>query len=206
MAKKKQVSHKPKPKQLTLEDLQDEIKRYDLNFVQYTYLAKGRNDENRFMRDLLQHSSNHNTKCVVRRATDTEDIEEHWDVLYIISLGKNKLGGAKIDVKGLKKAARKNNKPDPTIHWVELQNVNGDTGWLYGQATYIAFENETDWVLVRRERLITFIESKMKPKIYCVEPGHLYKLYKRDKRKDLLMLVKTEDLVELATALIPKNQ
>ena len=61
-------------------------------------------------------------------ATDNEDIHEHWDTTFTFIKGKS----VKVDIKGIK-------MNDPTLNVVELVNVNGDKGWLLGDADYIVF-------------------------------------------------------------------
>jgi len=71
------------------------------------------------------------------KSTKEEDIHEHWDVKLDI----------KFDVKAIKKTNRYDNEPNENIHWVELKNVRGNKGWLYGDANYFAFETEDYWII-----------------------------------------------------------
>lgn len=126
-------------------------------------------------------------------STRTEDINEHWDVKLDV----------KFDVKALKKIKRSDIYPDENIHWVELRNVNGDKGWLYGDADYFVFETDEYWILVEKELLQNFISEKCKDKIKTEEPS-LYKFYTRKDRKDIVTLVKTIDLIFISEKMYKK--
>lgn len=126
-------------------------------------------------------------------STRTEDINEHWDVKLDV----------KFDVKALKKVKRNDEHPDENIHWVELRNVNGDKGWLYGDADYFVFETDDYWLVVEKENLQKFISEKCKEKIKTEEPA-LYKFYTRKDRKDVVTLVKTIDLIFISEKMFKK--
>jgi hypothetical protein len=121
-----------------------------------------------------------------------EDINEHWDLKVSF----------KIDVKGLKKRRRGDDGADETIHWVEIKNVNGKKGWLYGDADYFAFELEKYWVIVNKLTLQDYI-AKNTVKEYSIVPI-VNRLYKRDGRKDVLTLVSSIDLIYMSTQFIKK--
>ena len=54
----------------------------------------------------------------------------------------------KVDVKALKRTNRNDNDVDENIHWVEIRNVRGKKGWLYGDSGLIAFETKDYFVFV----------------------------------------------------------
>ena len=125
-------------------------------------------------------------------STQEEDMFEHWDVSTEI----------KFDVKGLKKQRRTDESPDQSIHWVEIKNVNGKDGWLYGDADFISFELQEYWVIVSRSDLVEFIHNNT-IKTYKSSPM-LRHLYKRKNRKDILTLVSTYDLIYISSVYIKK--
>lgn len=129
----------------------------------------------------------------VTDATQEEDMFEHWDVKL----------ETKIDVKALRKTRRGDKATDENIHWVELKNVNGNLGWLYGKADCFAFELIDYWVIVDKIKLQEFIKEKCKDKITTQTPA-LYKLYTRNGRSDIITLVKTIDLLYIASKVIKK--
>ena len=126
-------------------------------------------------------------------STTEQDIHEHWDVKLDI----------KFDVKAVKKVNRSDGETDETIHWVELINVRGNKGWLYGEADYFAFELDDYWVVVSKESLQNFIAEKCKTKEKSERP-ELYKLYNRAGRSDMITLVKTIDLMYISEQIIKK--
>ena len=130
----------------------------------------------------------------VEYATKEEDIYDHWDIKMSI----------KVDVKAMKKVNRSDETPNENIHYVELKNVHGKKGWLYGDADYFAFETCDYFILVSKVKLQEFIANKCKTKELSSYP-QLYKLYSRDKRQDVITLVKTIDLIFISDKIIEKN-
>ncbi len=130
----------------------------------------------------------------VTGATPDEDMFEHWDIKL----------ETKIDVKALRKTRGGDKDTDENIHWVELKNVNGELGWLYGKAHCFAFEIIDYWIIVDKINLQEFIKEKCKDKIKTETPA-LYKLYNRRGRSDIITLVKTIDLLYIASKIIKKE-
>jgi len=152
-------------------------------------LIQGKFVENIFKTKLREYF---NTAEVVD-ATPEQDMNEHWDIQVNL----------KFDVKGLKKVRRNDNKTDENFHYIELKNVQGKTGWLYGEATHFSFETDDYWIIVEKSALQEFIKIKCKEKIKCTVPT-LYQLYTRKNRKDVIVLVKTIDLMAIANFIINK--
>jgi hypothetical protein len=146
------------------------------------FLAKGKQTEMAFSKILSN----------VKFSSENEDITEHWDISTNI----------KIDVKGLKKRNRSDDTVDERIHWVEIKNVNGNVGWLYGDADYFAFELHDYWIVVDKYDLQLLVKSQVK-KEYSNIPM-LNKLYTREGRKDVMTLISTFDLINIATSYVKK--
>jgi hypothetical protein len=130
----------------------------------------------------------------VEYSTKDQDIYEHWDVKMSI----------KVDVKAMKKINRSDEESNENIHYVELKNVHGNNGWLYGDADYFAFETEDYFVMVSKVKLQEFIANKCRNKQLCDSP-ELYKLYTRKDRMDVITLVKTIDLLYLSDKIVKKD-
>jgi hypothetical protein len=126
----------------------------------------------------------------VSESTRDQDINEHWDL------------NVRYDVKMLRRKTRGGDF-DENIHWVELKNVHGNTGWLYGKADYFSFEIEDYWISVSKDDLQDMITRKCKDKRWSGVP-ELYKLYSRKGRKDIITLVKTIDLMYISSSIIKK--
>jgi hypothetical protein len=78
----------------------------------------------------------------VEHSTPKEDMQAHIDVWITID-GKR----IPIDLKGEKRYS------DEGHFLVEIMNCNGNRGWLFGQATYIAFQQGDSFFLVNRIKL-----------------------------------------------------
>jgi hypothetical protein len=81
--------------------------------------------------------------------------------------------------------------------------VRGNAGWVYGKADYIVFETDTDWLIVKRRRLIDVINSKVTD-TSIKNTKELYTYYQRPGRKDIIVKVLTSDLYEIASKTISK--
>jgi hypothetical protein len=127
--------------------------------------------------------------------TQSQDMYEHWDLKI----------EAKIDVKSLKKQSREDILYNENFHWVELMNVRGDKSWLYGDADFFAFETEDYWIIVDKTRLQDFIEAKTKGQEIS-DSKDPYSLYRRKGRLDIVVKVKTLDLVYIAHQVIKKDE
>ena len=156
-------------------------------------LSRGKDTELKFSRHLTN----------VIWSTKQEDMKAHWDL-------KGSLNGSKIfkfDVKGLRGKSRRGGI-DPSVLWIESKNVNGDKGWLYGEADYIVFEQLQSWIVVKRLKIIPFIRSKLKhnnyERVYRATDA-LYRIYTRKNRSDLLSMALIEDIKHIMACEIPKS-
>ena len=138
----------------------------------------GKASENRFKSIIESYG-----KSVVE-ATRKQNIEDHID--FFIGDSDNYVS---VDVKGPKGKDRTdpNKKVKPlseTWTWVEFKNVNGDPGWLYGKANYIAFEVEEGFLIVKRTDLISFCQEHVDMKTIVENAWEgKYRLYTRKKFK-----------------------
>lgn len=123
------------------------------------------------------------------RAANLQEQFEHVD--YFSSMGS-------IDVKARKRVSRKDDDVQDQFVWLEFKNVQGKFGWLYGKADWIAFERLKDFVLVKRSEL-ALMGEKLCNLGDRVSKGReaLYKGYQRRGRKDLLSMVKMDDVLKL---------
>lgn len=92
----------------------------------------------------------------VEESTVHEDRTMHID--FHVTVNGNRHS---IDVKSMK--SMPNNISDSQAFWIELINVNGDAGWLYGEAECIAFERRYDFVIVSRAKLERAMYNKVLP-------------------------------------------
>lgn len=105
---------------------------------------------------------------------------------------------ARVDVKAIK-CPQRGAPPDPTVIFVELKDVAGKRGWVFGDADLIAFEQPLDtFLVVKREDL-----AHKAQRIAMTAPkGHRSgikgTLWSRPERQDsILCLDRDKDLLTL---------
>jgi len=132
-----------------------------------------------------------NLGFTVTNATREENMFDHID-FYV----KKGSFYTSLDVKAEKKISRKDYDVQSNFLWIELTNVNGDFGWVYGKSEYIAFETGEGFMLVKTELLREYIETKCNYDVYVDYPEQaLYKLYNRRGRQDVVTLISVHDLI-----------
>lgn len=107
-------------------------------------------------------------------------------------------GEVRVDVKAMKRINRSDEQPSTDFHYVEFKNINGDYGWVYGYADFIAFETEHSFIMVHRERLLGWCMAKIVSKEILSTPQE-YKWYRRENRSDLMTLIPVLDLMKIST-------
>lgn len=90
-------------------------------------------------------------------STTAEDMWKHIDCICIGEDGKK----TTYDIKAAKKANQWDNRCNYDVQWVELLNVRGNLGWLFGGADYIVFEREAMWAFIKRADIIAKIAEKI---------------------------------------------
>lgn len=122
----------------------------------------------------------------IRLATSYENCVKHFDF---------EVQSYKVEVKAMK-APRRGMSPDPNMIYVELKNVSGGDGWLYGDADFLAFEQPHGFLMVRRHELVQLAE-RMRPKCRVSRVSGVYHtLYSRANRDDLVMVLHKKDLAD----------
>lgn len=114
----------------------------------------------------------------------------------------------RVDVKGAKRKKRTDDSVDYSILWLEFRNGNGGEGWLTKEngATNIAFELENEFVIVSRKELLKLAKKLCNlEKMVAQSKNAMYCGYKRFGRRDLLTLIKTEDLLTIKHSIWPKQ-
>ena len=123
----------------------------------------------------------------IRRATQEENIQGQFDLVC---------DGVRYDVKAEKKYHRKDKYPDNSTVWIEIRNVNGDRGWIKGEADKIAFLKGDTFNIVDRKNLFILVQDKVRDltiydiKQYC-------KLYRRTGRKDVVTYLSFRNIEHL---------
>jgi hypothetical protein len=127
-------------------------------------------------------------------ATPKEDQLEHWDCAIV----------TKVDIKRIKKKMRSDGSYDEHIHWLEIKGITGQSGWLYGEADFFAFEINNFFIVAYKGDLQEFVKENIKKEY--VESPELYKLYRRNGRKDLITMVMSYDLIGLENTMMIKKK
>lgn len=136
------------------------------------------------------------------KATKREDTKKHIDFWW----NSPKKGRIGIDAKGRKKDNRSDKKFNDDIQWIEMLNVNGEKGWVYGESEYIAFLTSSHIIFVPTESLKNYGEKIIEGKdvAYGVKnkPKDFYQPYCRDGNKEIIFKCPTKDLVEISSFII----
>lgn len=90
----------------------------------------------------------------IKKASKQEDIKDHFD--YRFSKNGKEL---KIEVKAMKRVSRSQDNGQEEWIWVEFKNVQGNLGWIYGKADYVAFELKDSFIFVDRKDLVKLSEE-----------------------------------------------
>jgi stalled ribosome alternative rescue factor ArfA len=123
--------------------------------------------------------------------TKEQDMFDHWDV---------QVNNIKYDVKAMKRLSRSDEEASEDVIWVEIQNVRGNPGWVYGKADYIALELQKGFALVKRTSLVELVEKNLK-----AEQGKgYYQRHTRHGRQDIVTLVPRQDITPLIERVIYK--
>ena len=170
---------------MVIKKLNQEIQKFYIN---------GLKDEN-FVMEAVQNTLG--GKC--EKSTPKEDRFQHVDFWWD-SPKKGRIG---IDVKGIKKKNRNDSEYDDTIHWIEIKNVNGENGWIYGNSEYIAFRTNTKIIFVKNTVLQKLSEDKVVLKdLVFKNPKECYVPYQRWGRKDVVYKIPTCDLINISDFII----
>jgi hypothetical protein len=125
-----------------------------------------------------------------------EDTNDHIDIWW----DSPKKGLIPIDVKGRKKDKQKDENYNDTIQWIELVNVKGEKGWLYGKSEYISFITKNKVIFVKTNKLQEYSEKMIEGKdIVYTTPKDFYIPYQRKNwgRKDVIFKCPIKDLIEI---------
>lgn len=112
-----------------------------------------------------------------------------------------------VDIKACK-AQRRGESPCQDELWIELYNVRGKPGWLFGKADAIAFELRMyEFLIVRRIQLEHIVRRLVDLSTLVDNPlDAMYRTYQRKGRKDLLTKIRVEDVMQYKHMILGKKQ
>jgi hypothetical protein len=139
----------------------------------------------------------------ISASSKAENIDEHWD-FHIVNGEEN----FKVEVKSAKRVHRNDAGIQFEFTWVEIHGVRpNDTGWLFGKANLIAFEKQNSFILVKRLDLLALVNKKVNFVAKVHDPQEaLYKIYRRDGRKDKLTLLTASDIEDIKFMELEKDK
>lgn len=165
--------------------------------------SNGKKKEEEFKQALSKILEEKNINYTIEKTSFNDDVRKHID--FTLTCENKKWS---FDVKAKKKVNRDDKKAADDLNWIELKNVRGCDGWLYGEATHIAFEINEGFMLVKRTDLINLIKEKCQDSTIYPSEQHkikeIYKKYNRAGRKDVIILVPNSDLQKIQEKFIPK--
>lgn len=130
---------------------------------------------------------------VVKEASRSDNIKKHID--FYIGDDKKTLVG--VDVKARKKISRGTKSAQEELFWIEIKNVSGKCGWLFGEAHWICFEYGDGFLFVDRTDLLRKTIEKTDFLDVVTSPHKaIYKIYNRKGRLDILTLLKLQDVLD----------
>ena len=152
----------------------------DLPFELSDKRLDGNRAESEFVDAVLHRKPN----TVVMKSSTDQDRNGHFDFL---------VNDYKVDVK-----ARKNmgvlNHDFQKYCVLELQDVYGKRGWLYGDADYIAFEITNFFVVCPRLELVDYVEKHVKDEFVIDSNDAINKKYTRFGAVDIITAVPWDEI------------
>jgi hypothetical protein len=160
-----------------------------------TSWTKAKNSFDAFLLAVQEHG------WKVLKSTKNEDIVRHIDG-YMVK-GRKKMS---FDFKSRKRVSRGDNGRQDEFVWIEFINVRGNKGWVFGEADWIVFERELDYLFVERRKLANLASLLVDFSKTVDEARHaLYGVYTRKGRFDQISMLKMRDVVEISSFTLNKN-
>lgn len=111
-----------------------------------------------------------------------------------------------MDVKGPRRLRRQDDDFNYNIEYIEFANIYGGTGWIRGKADYITFVTNKDIIFANREKLYDHSCGMIAGNtpifvgniVEKYENDYLHKLSRRKDRQDLLTIVETDEVRDVA--------
>jgi len=122
--------------------------------------------------------------------TDDQNKFEHWDI---------EVNGIKYDVKD-EKVLGKLNAISQEYVLLEIKNIHGYDGWLFGKADSIAFKYYDSFLISPRLKLIEYNKLNTKKILVKNIDDAIHKLYRRVKndRLDLITIAPVDDILKFS--------
>lgn len=126
---------------------------------------------------------------LIRSSTPHENRISHFD--FVVGLAMDRF--VRVEVKSTK-ARRRGDTPDPSVVFLEIQNIDGGPGWIYGKCDYVAFEHPKGFILFPNQEIVSYVERYSQTFPFVTQSGIDFTLYGRRQRKDIVMVVPFAEL------------
>lgn len=136
----------------------------------------------------VKYCQDHNFR--LRPATKYENTVLHYD--YVVELQRQQVY-LRVEVKSIK-SRRRGLPPDPRVIFVELRDIHGNPGWLYGASDMVAFQQPDNFIFIKRQDLLRVVEQIRPQCRVALQSGIHHTLYSRANRHDLLLVLDTDDI------------
>jgi len=129
---------------------------------------------------------------IVEKTGSHEDINDHVD--FVIKRPEIDGYRCMVDVKAL----GAEHKYSEGKVWLEIRNVQGNAGWVYGKADFIAFERDKGFLMVGRPELQQWVNENVEKRYVTDKQKATMCIYQRAGRKDMITLVPDHHLLAIA--------
>jgi len=103
----------------------------------------------------------------------------------------------------------KNKKQSQEWLWIEFKNAKGEDGWIHGDAHFVAFERNYDFIVVNRKEMVKMLNSgKIRYDLPFVDLAKKakYRIYKRSGKPEEITQINVKDLKGLESYQLWKKQ
>tara|TARA_B100000242_G_C42853528_1_gene396268 strand:+ start:46 stop:552 length:507 start_codon:yes stop_codon:yes gene_type:complete len=95
----------------------------------------------------------------------------------------------------------KNKKQNEDWLWIEFKNAQGESGWVHGDAHFVAFQRHEDFIIVNRKELVEWLGSSSKirydlPFVNLAKRAK-YRIYQRNSKHEQITQIHINDLKQL---------
>lgn len=103
----------------------------------------------------------------------------------------------------------KNKKQSQEWLWIEFKNAKGEDGWIHGDAHFVAFERNYDFIVVNRKEMVKMLNGgKIRYDLPFVDLAKKakYRIYKRSGKPEEITQINIKDLKGLESYQLWKKQ
>ena len=95
---------------------------------------------------------------------------------------------------------KKSSKRKHLWGWVELNNREGESGWLYTKCTFVVYERKDDFALIHKRDLRAWVQKENLPRLDLPFVDNSwaasYRSFRRPNTKEIIFQVKVSDALK----------